>query len=253
MQNDKLLLKVFRRCAEVRNADDFLDLIEGPVAALLSHEIMIAGIGEVSEDGNFSQRYLNRGYPLAYFQALQKTGGKIDSPLLQRWRKTLQPVVFQSGRDDHLFPADWVALFNNHELQNVVGHGVLDLSGSISSYFIFSRLAHEAGAREIEILDLITPNLHNALARVAASIPVQAKNPAPSARHFSARQLEILALINAGKSNWEISQIIGTSESNVKYHIDQIFQKLGVYRRHQAVASARNLGLLSSAGRQVVY
>ena len=59
---------------------------------------------------------------------------------------------------------------------------------------------------------------------------------------MSDRQKQILHWINEGKTNWEIAHILGMTEKNVKYHIEQIFAKLGVRTRAQAAAKAMLMG-----------
>ncbi len=58
------------------------------------------------------------------------------------------------------------------------------------------------------------------------------------------RELEILQLIATGISNPEISERLYISVNTVKTHISHIFRKLDVSRRTQAVARARELGIL---------
>jgi LuxR family maltose regulon positive regulatory protein len=61
---------------------------------------------------------------------------------------------------------------------------------------------------------------------------------------LSARELEILQLIAQGLSNREIAERLYLALSTVKGHNSNIFGKLGVQRRTEAVARARELGLL---------
>jgi LuxR family maltose regulon positive regulatory protein len=61
---------------------------------------------------------------------------------------------------------------------------------------------------------------------------------------LSARELEVLRLVAQGLSNREISQRLYLALSTVKGHNLQIFGKLQVQRRTEAVARARELGLL---------
>ncbi len=61
---------------------------------------------------------------------------------------------------------------------------------------------------------------------------------------LSARELEVLQLIAQGLSNHEISQRLFLALSTVKGHNRIIFGKLQVQRRTEAVARARELGLL---------
>jgi LuxR family maltose regulon positive regulatory protein len=61
---------------------------------------------------------------------------------------------------------------------------------------------------------------------------------------LSAREMEVLALIAEGKSNQEISAELYLALNTVKRHIYNIFAKLEVKKRTQAVSKARQLGLI---------
>lgn len=61
---------------------------------------------------------------------------------------------------------------------------------------------------------------------------------------LSKREMEILELLAQGFSNQEIAAKIFVSLSTVKTHIQNIFEKLSVKRRMQAVEKAKALGLI---------
>ncbi len=61
---------------------------------------------------------------------------------------------------------------------------------------------------------------------------------------LSKRELEVLRLIGRGASNPEIAQELVLAVDTVKRHVYNIFSKLGVNNRIQALALARALGLL---------
>lgn len=61
---------------------------------------------------------------------------------------------------------------------------------------------------------------------------------------LTARELEVLTLICEGQSNHGVSKRLGIEIPTVKYHVYQIFGKLGVARRTQAVAIAVFLGMV---------
>jgi LuxR family transcriptional regulator, maltose regulon positive regulatory protein len=61
---------------------------------------------------------------------------------------------------------------------------------------------------------------------------------------LSERELEVLCLVAGGLSNAEIAGHLFISLSTVKGHTSNIFGKLGVKNRTQAVVQARSLGLL---------
>jgi len=62
---------------------------------------------------------------------------------------------------------------------------------------------------------------------------------------LSERELEVLRLVAAGNSNREISAQLFVTVDTVKKHLTHIFAKLGVSSRTQALARARELGLIS--------
>ena len=69
-------------------------------------------------------------------------------------------------------------------------------------------------------------------------------SPQPLVEPLSQRELEVLHLIAQGLSNREISERLFLALSTVKRHNGNIYGKLGVQRRTEAVAHARELGLL---------
>ena len=66
------------------------------------------------------------------------------------------------------------------------------------------------------------------------------------AEPLSARELEVLHLIDAGLSNQQIADKLSVANSTVKTHINNIYGKLGVVSRLKALSRARELGLLDT-------
>jgi LuxR family maltose regulon positive regulatory protein len=66
----------------------------------------------------------------------------------------------------------------------------------------------------------------------------------PLVEPLSQRELEILRLIAAGRSNKEIAQELFVAVSTIKWHVNNIFGKLNVQSRTQAIARAQRLGIL---------
>jgi DNA-binding NarL/FixJ family response regulator len=61
---------------------------------------------------------------------------------------------------------------------------------------------------------------------------------------ISERELEVLQLLAAGRSNKEIAQRLSVSPNTVKTHVARLFEKLSVRRRTAAISRARELGML---------
>ena len=66
----------------------------------------------------------------------------------------------------------------------------------------------------------------------------------PFMEPLSARELDVLCLIESGATNQEIANHLVITVGTVKSHINHILQKLGVSNRTAAIAQARELGFL---------
>jgi DNA-binding CsgD family transcriptional regulator len=61
---------------------------------------------------------------------------------------------------------------------------------------------------------------------------------------ISKREYEILVEISEGLSNKEIAERLFVSESTVKTHVSNLFSKLDVKRRTQAIQQAKSLNII---------
>ncbi|MEP6135628.1 LuxR C-terminal-related transcriptional regulator, partial [Marinobacter sp.] len=62
---------------------------------------------------------------------------------------------------------------------------------------------------------------------------------------LSQRELEVLDLINQGLANKDIANTMGVAPTTVKAHIRNLYGKLAVGSRTEALARARELRLLA--------
>ena len=69
----------------------------------------------------------------------------------------------------------------------------------------------------------------------------------PRASHFSQREAELARLLSRGQSNRELAVALNMAPDTVKWHLKNIFGKLGVSNRTQAVLRLQELGLTQSA------
>jgi LuxR family maltose regulon positive regulatory protein len=87
--------------------------------------------------------------------------------------------------------------------------------------------------------------LDTSLPAVGHPSAIPSQNPTqPLVEPLSPRELEVLHLIAQGLSNNEIGERLFLALSTIKGHNREIFGKLGVQRRTEAVARAREIGLL---------
>ena len=84
------------------------------------------------------------------------------------------------------------------------------------------------------VVKSLLPHLNNILSR-----PGFLKAPT-----FSEKQTEVLKWASENKSYWEIAAILGISERTVKFHLKNIFRKLGVSSKGEAIRKGKMLGLI---------
>ena len=78
-------------------------------------------------------------------------------------------------------------------------------------------------------------------------VPESTPPPLRSLRHregLSEREIEVLRLIASGASNQEAGRKLFIAASTVKKHLENIYAKLAVGGRVEAIARAREMGML---------
>jgi DNA-binding CsgD family transcriptional regulator len=74
--------------------------------------------------------------------------------------------------------------------------------------------------------------------------PYERNDAALAALGLTRQELRVLERLAAGQSNKEIARTLGLSPNTVKTHIANLFAKLEVTRRTQAIGKARELSLI---------
>ena len=80
-----------------------------------------------------------------------------------------------------------------------------------------------------------------ATAKLSALTRHEAPNPA---KELSNRELDVLRLVAAGKTNLEIGHVLGISDKTVEKHIGAVFNKMQVSSRVEAAVLAVQQGLV---------
>lgn len=123
--------------------------------------------------------------------------------------------------------------------------------------------AIQAGARGYVLKDVKRENLINIIHHVidngafldpavASELFDHIKNAKPAVLEdrrprFTQRELEVLNLLVDGRKDREISKFLNISEHTVRSHMKNLFRKLGVSSRSQAVAKAIQGDLISKS------
>ncbi len=112
------------------------------------------------------------------------------------------------------------------------------------------RRALEAGAFGYLLKDMLLTEVINAVRAVRRGervipVPVAARLAEfPDRSDLTERELEVLQLVARGLSNKEVARVIGRTDETVKIHLKNMFAKLNVADRTEAVTVAITRGLI---------
>jgi ATP/maltotriose-dependent transcriptional regulator MalT len=118
--------------------------------------------------------------------------------------------------------------------QALLGDGNRDQANAAArtAYHTARQLRAEPLRKAVEAL------AHRARLNLATGMPT-----APAAAGLTRRELEVLQLLVAGKSNRQIAEQLFISGNTASVHVTHVLAKLGVHSRLAAAARARELGL----------
>jgi LuxR family maltose regulon positive regulatory protein len=113
---------------------------------------------------------------------------------------------------------------------------MLDLGDEV---LLLGRRAAQAG-----LLDEVTEfHLEYVTQRASRNQARVIPPPLATDAHLSAREIAVLKALAAAMPNKRIAQALDISPDTVKWHLKNVYSKLGVYTRDAAVARGRELGL----------
>jgi DNA-binding NarL/FixJ family response regulator len=131
-----------------------------------------------------------------------------------------------------------VVIVSAHEDEDYVREA---LAAGASGYILKTAPARELveGIRAVAAGSLVlSPSLSRRLAQARG-------DPARASDRLSARELAVLRQIALGLANKEIARDLGISQRTVEGHLHNIFEKLRVSSRTEAVVYAANHGIVS--------
>ncbi len=205
-------------------ADDHT-LARAGIRRLLADTPTVAVVGEAVDGQEAVEQALalRPDVVLMDLQMPRLSGVQAVRELRARWPEVRVLIVTTFAQDEHLFEAlkagaRGYLLKDASRVELLQGIHTVHQGGSLVQPVVASRLLDRFGTLERE------RELHEPLTE---------------------REREVLNLVAGGARSREIAEQLVVSEKTVKYHLTQIYNKLGVSGRTAAVARARELGLLA--------
>jgi len=241
-----VLFEVIEPTLLIRSQEQFFKWTQTELQRIFPHGKLVCGLGSLNKNGVEVKHIMCFNFPKEYVETLQRSRGLVRSPILAKWMQERQPILFEPDdiEASHFNDPVWSENFRRFGLLNLAAHGQRDVDSQTASYFSFSCIPGRLSVRHALLLRLLVPHLHIMLTRIAPNLLVSKPKPASRKLNITQREKEILAWLRNGKTNWEIAQVLGISESTVKKHVRRILANLNVCSRTQAVAKAIDLKLI---------
>lgn len=182
---------------------------------------------------NFQEEWLYLYWKNRYAEVDPVLHALMKSQQTQVWSEVYANVTSEREKE-------FVETATSFGLIDGVTAGSLDPSCGVATFFAFAGGDATEHARFVTLLDYLGQHLHWALLRATSKT---SPSSGMCVTTLSPREVTILNWIKNGKTNWEISQIIGITERTIRFHVESIFSKLDVSSRSQAVAVAVQHGL----------
>ncbi|MFN8635329.1 MAG: response regulator [Chloroflexota bacterium] len=185
-------------------------------------DVVVTGEAEDGLEGVERALALRPDVILMDLQMPKLSGVGAIQALRQQWPEVRVLILTTFAQDEHLF-----------EALRAGARGYLLKDAGPDELAAAVKTVHEGGS-------LVQPVMASRLLDRFGELSTRERLPEP----LTGRELEVLRLVAGGARNREIAERLVVSEKTVKYHLGQAYAKLTVTGRTEAVARARELGLL---------
>jgi len=190
-------------------------------------------------------QFIFSGYPKQWWEHYRESGYQNLDPIVRHSAKRVIPLMW----DDRVFSLPEATTIMNEARDYGLASGISFPIHGLNCEFGLLSLAGDRDMKRAkkDIMEslgraqLLANYLHEAVHRIVLSkeaFPLQKAQ-------LTEREKECLLWAAEGKTSWEISNIIHTSERTVVFHLQNASKKMGVSTRQHAVARALSMGLIA--------
>jgi DNA-binding CsgD family transcriptional regulator len=228
-------------CAEVKTPQQ-LRLMVRAVGRLVPHEFGAIGSFTTANCDHLEVNFTTYHPELSNLYVAE--GFRYD-PSIALIRSTKAPYICSVDKP-YMTPRPLEEVKLDFGIRTCLSLGVRGESGRCT-YMAFSNFDQAEQPKLRELIGLLAPHIHLASMRCR---PEQDPNYASvTGVQLSKKEAEVVKWLCEGKSNWEIATILHMTERAVRYHLTNIYEKLGAEYRAQVIANYQwsEAGLLRKA------
>lgn len=187
-------------------------------------------------------RLLFRSWPKGWAELSDKKGFAARSPVIAVARTRMTPFTWLDAMNEQPLTSAEREVWSSAFAWGWKNGYVLPLHGP-GGYFATVSMASMEPDLDLRPEQRAYLQMIATLAHERCLVLADLAAPDEARGLMSARELECLRWVAAGKTDWEISVILSISAATVKFHVDGARKKLHARNRAQAVARLVLLGL----------
>lgn len=198
--------------------------------------------GRAQPSVKFIPVFISDGYPQALQEeSIQQSRLTLETyiPLFSVWKDFESPIVSRIDDVSREHKGSWHAHFQRSDFRKICASGCHDVNGHYLTYLYLTDPSAISDQEAKALLAIILPIIHSILGLVRRRKRQKQRTMAHGL--LTARELEVLEWVKKGKTNPEISKILGVTFPTIKNHIQKIMIKLRVNNRAEAVGKAYGL------------
>ena len=246
-------LRVVQEATSVQSHLQLFSWLQGEFQSFLRHQVLLAFVGDFATE-SLSYDFVSALPSIRTQNCLACDRLLVSNDLFSFWRSNGRKMLGFDGPVSKLVNprCDCEVGEAMTQMGASLVHGLHDTRAGDDALYLFCRTEPGFDRAERAMLELLLPQIDFACRRVVAlekksTFACVAHSDAPlvdgDEASMSARELEVMKWVRAGKTNGEIGKILEISPFTVKNHLQRIFRKMNVLNRAQAVDKLSGRGL----------
>lgn len=235
--NDLMVLNMIEQLTQVSSKVELETWVDQCLMRHCPSTSLLIGYGKMQSEFAMIPYHVSPGFPKSLIKTFDINDPHLAVPMLDEWRHSGAPIIGDLS-DDSCHDLLWQTMFRQKGYRKVAVAVNMDRRNGYTTYLCMTDplvrgmpINHGQFQKHFAI---IAPILHNVLSQLEYQQALAKKDDKIS--KLTPRECEILQWIKEGKTNFEISCILGISFSTIKNHVQKILIKLQVNNRTQAIA-----------------
>jgi LuxR family transcriptional regulator, quorum-sensing system regulator CviR len=235
------LLELAQSCIKASSDKAEVDQVVELARGVIPYSSLVICFDDIATSGpQACRRLINYGYSDEWVDLYFRKSFQLQDPILKIAERESSAFSWGLGFASAAPSKEFIDLSRDFVGSNGVACCVRGRSRTSSTLISMTLPAHEQAEDYLDALEYLAPHLHEIFNRQGSL-----NRHSLMAPDISQRELEVLHWAKEGKSTWDISNILSISERTVKFHFGNIFRKLDVLNRSQAIAKAIHFGVIA--------